>query len=269
MLWFGMPALIEMEDLEETAALCRELGLSFIELNMNFPQYQFGAMDPARLRQIARRYGIFYTLHLDDNMNVADFNPAVAKAYEDTVLGAVALAKELDIPVINMHLSLGGVVTLPQRKVYLFEQYTEQFLRRMAQFRDRVSQAVGDANIRICVENTNGYPDWQAEALDVLLESKAFGLTLDTGHDFCTGGGDLEWLRSRGNRLHHMHLHDAALPKRDHLALGDGEMDIRDRLELARRCDCTVVLEIKTAQALRRSVSWLDDHWDQTRYSLY
>ena len=267
MLWFGMPALIEMEDLEESAALCRELGLSFIELNMNFPQYQFSVMDSARLRQIARRYGIFYTLHLDDNMNVADFNPAVAKAYEDTVLGAVALAKELEIPVINMHLSLGGVVTLPRRKVYLFEQYKDQFLHRMAQFRDRCSEAVGDANIRICVENTSGYPAWQAEALDVLLESEVFSLTLDTGHDFCTGGHDLELIRSR--RLHHMHLHDAALPKRDHLALGDGELDLLDRLELAAHHGCTVVLEIKTAEALHSSVAWLDKNWPYPRFSLF
>lgn len=269
MLWFGMPALIEMEDLEESAALCGKLGLSFIELNMNFPQYQFGVMDPLRLRQIARRYGIFYTLHLDDNMNVADFNPAVAKAYEDTVLGAVELAKELDIPVINMHLSRGGVVTLPQRKVYLFEQYEAQYLDRLARFRDRCTQAVGDAHIRICVENTVGFPDWQARALDVLLESEVFGLTLDTGHDFCTGGGDLALIRQRGDRLRHMHLHDAALPNRDHLALGDGAIDLPDRLELAQRCGCTVVLEIKTVDALERSAAWLDEHWPRTRSSLF
>ena len=33
----GMPTLIETETLEECAALCRELELDFIELNMNLP----------------------------------------------------------------------------------------------------------------------------------------------------------------------------------------------------------------------------------------
>lgn len=260
MLHFGMPALIEIESLEETAALCRELGLSFIELNMNFPQYQMEAMDVSALRGIARRYGIFYTLHLDDNMNVADFNPAVARAYEDTVVDAVSLAMELDIPVINMHLSLGGVVTLPERKVYLFDQYREEYLARMAAFRDRCHGAVGDGRVKICVENTSGYPDWQAEALDLLLQSPAFGLTLDVGHDFCTGGRDLELIRRRSGRLHHMHLHDAAKPRRDHLALGDGELDLHDRLALAKDCDCTVVLETKTVAALRASAAWIHKH---------
>ena len=260
---FGMPALLEIGDLEASAALCRELGLSFSELNMNFPQYQLHRMDAGWLRDAARRYGIFYTLHLDDEINVADFNPAVAKAQVDTVLGAVALAKETGIPVINMHLSRGGVVTLPEKKVYLFDRYRDEYRDRLKSFRDRCHRAAMGSGVRVCIENTAGFPDWQAEALDLLLESEVFGLTLDTGHDFCTGGADLALIRQRKNRLHHMHLHDAAAPGRDHLALGTGELDIRDRLTLARECGCTVVLEIKTARALEDSARWLDQNWDQ------
>ena len=34
---FGMPTLIENKTLEDNIALCKRLGLKFIELNMNFP----------------------------------------------------------------------------------------------------------------------------------------------------------------------------------------------------------------------------------------
>ena len=34
---FGMPTLIETNSLEECAALCKNLQLDFIELNMNLP----------------------------------------------------------------------------------------------------------------------------------------------------------------------------------------------------------------------------------------
>ena len=37
---FGMPTLVEYRNIEENIALCRRLGLRFIELNMNFPEYQ-------------------------------------------------------------------------------------------------------------------------------------------------------------------------------------------------------------------------------------
>lgn len=36
---YGMPTLIQCESLEECIALCKELGLDFIEINMNLPQY--------------------------------------------------------------------------------------------------------------------------------------------------------------------------------------------------------------------------------------
>jgi len=35
---YGMPTLIETNSIEECAALCKELHLDFIELNMNLPQ---------------------------------------------------------------------------------------------------------------------------------------------------------------------------------------------------------------------------------------
>ena len=37
---FGMPTLIENRTLEDNVALCSGLGMKFIELNMNFPEYQ-------------------------------------------------------------------------------------------------------------------------------------------------------------------------------------------------------------------------------------
>ena len=45
MIEFGMPTLIENRTLEENIALCKELGLSFLELNMNFPEYQIDKLE--------------------------------------------------------------------------------------------------------------------------------------------------------------------------------------------------------------------------------
>jgi len=56
----------------------------FIELNMNMPQYQTVNIDVTSFANTAQRHGIFYTIHLDENLNPCDFNPLVAKAYLDT-----------------------------------------------------------------------------------------------------------------------------------------------------------------------------------------
>jgi sugar phosphate isomerase/epimerase len=81
-LQYGMLTLIELPSLEDTAALCRELGLEFIELNMNLPQY-VDLGETKHLAEVANEYGITYTVHLDGFLNPCDFNQTIAKAYAD------------------------------------------------------------------------------------------------------------------------------------------------------------------------------------------
>ena len=52
-----MPTLIELPEIDDCAGLCRELGLQFIELNMNLPQYQVNTNDLAKLKEIAENNG--------------------------------------------------------------------------------------------------------------------------------------------------------------------------------------------------------------------
>ena len=100
-----MPTLIELPEIDDCAGLCRELGLQFIELNMNLPQYQVNTIDLVKFKEIAEKHKIYYTIHLDENLNVSDFNPFVSEAYRHTVRETIKMARYLDIPVLNMHLS--------------------------------------------------------------------------------------------------------------------------------------------------------------------
>ena len=253
---FGMPSLIELDTLEECAALCARLGLDFVELNMNLPQFQIQTMNPDHMKAVGEAYGISYTIHLDENMNMADFNPLVAEAHRKTVVQTIHLAKKLGIPVLNMHMPVGVYFTLPEGKVYLFQRYRRQFLDGMAAFRDACQGAIGDSGIQICVENWHGYTGWQIEGLDLLLESPVFGLTFDVGHNHCKQGMDEPAVMQRETRLRHMHIHDVVEGK-DHRPLGTGELDKEKYLDLARRLDCSVVVETKTVAGLEQSVQWL------------
>ena len=261
MIQFGMPSLIETKTVEQSVVLCHELGLSFVELNMNFPQFQPWTMDAEELKRLAEQYGIFYTIHLDDNLNIADFNPYVTDGYRRTVRETIALAKEVGIKVLNMHLAKGAVYTLPQRKVYFFGEYEQEYLAGIKAFRDACEALIGDSGIQICVENTAGFLDFQRRAVEDLLESPAFALTYDIGHNYCTNKMDEPVIMERLSRLNHMHMHDARDGKKDHQALGTGELDIPYFIQLADGNDCTVVLETKTEEGLRQSVQWLNDNY--------
>ena len=261
MIQFGMPSLIETKTVEQSAALCRELGLAFVELNMNFPQFQPWSMDAEELKALAEKYGIYYTIHLDDNLNIADFNPYVTDGYRRTVRETIELAKKVGIQVLNMHLAKGAVYTLPQRKVYFFGEYEQEYLAGIKAFRDECEALIGDSGIRICVENTDGFESYHKAAIDILLQSPVFGLTIDIGHNYCTGKMDEPVIMERLPHLHHMHMHDARDGKKDHQALGTGELDIPYFIRLADGNNCTVVLETKTEEGLRQSVKWLQENY--------
>ena len=254
---YGMPTLIETSTLEDCAKLCAELGLNFIELNMNLPQYQLSQIDIDYFKSIADKYGIYYTIHLDENLNVCDFNSYVAEAYKKTVTDTIELAKKLEIKVLNMHMAKGVYFTLPDRKVLLFSEYKEQYLKSIVDFRDMCENAIGEKDIKICIENCDGYEDFQKEAIELLLESKVFALTFDVGHNHGIGGKDEDFIMKHKECLCHVHLHDAKAPK-NHLALGTGEMDIEKYINLAKEQNCRVVLETKTIDGLKQSVEWLN-----------
>ena len=95
-LQLGMPTLAENRTLEENVRLCGELGLKFLELNMNFPEYQAERLkQTGELIRLAERAGICYTVHLDENLNIADCNPRVTEAYLETVHDTVEAVKRL------------------------------------------------------------------------------------------------------------------------------------------------------------------------------
>lgn len=258
---FGMPTLIELFDLEETLKLSNELSLSFVELNMNLPQYQAVKLEQnlSELKELKEKYNIYYTIHLDENLNACDFNDEVRKAYLSTVVRTIEIAKCLKVPVLNMHINHGVHFTLPDKKVRLFEQYNDNYLQAILYFKNLCEKAIGDSDIKICIENTDGYLQYEKDAISLLLDSPVFGLTWDIGHSNSVQNIDEEFIIKNECKLSHFHIHDS-LNQSDHMTLGTGEIDLKQRLNIADKHNCRCVVETKTIDALRKSVKWLRDN---------
>ncbi len=270
---FGMPTLIENRTLEDNAALCGGLGLRFIELNMNFPEYQVDCLERTdALLRLGEQAGIYFTVHLDENLNIADFNRLVSDAYLETVRRTIAATVKL-LPLrdrfgdptrpltVNMHMNHGIHITLPDRKVQMYDRDFDTYMESFAVFRARCVEWIGDSSVMIAVENTDGFRGYERKAVEYLLESPKFGLTWDIGHSRAVKEADVPFILSHQDRLVHFHIHDGTeTPPRNHLALGDGEIDLHDRLRLAEARGARCVLETKTVAALRKSVSWLREN---------
>ena len=274
MIQFGMPTLIENRTLEDNIMLCRNLGLSFIELNMNFPEYQADRLENTdSLIRLAENAGIYYTIHLDENLNIADFNRLVSEAYLTTVHKTIDVLRKM-LPlrhsydrskqplILNMHMNHGIYITLPDRKVQMYERDFDVYMKSFSVFRNCCEEWIGDDDIRISIENTDGFHGYEKEAILFLLESPKFGLTWDIGHSKATSEKDVPFIMDHQDHLIHFHIHDGTdTPPRNHLALGDGEIALQGRLKLAESRKARCVLETKTIDALKKSVLWLNDHW--------
>jgi len=252
---YGMPTLIELETIAQCVSLCIDLGLQFIEINMDLPQYQIENLDMEQLER-ANRKGVYFTFHLNENLNVTDFNSRVSQAYMEMVLQTIELCKRLNTPIVNMHMAQGVYFTLPDRKVYLFEQYNDHYMSSLAVFRDKCDKLIREDNLKVCIENGNGYKPFMKKGVELLLESDVFQLTFDIGHSFCARNIDEPFIISNKDRLYHMHIHDAT-ENTNHLVLGTGNIDIEDKLSLACSQNCRCVIETKSVSGLKKSVEYL------------
>lgn len=269
---FGMPTLIENKTLGDNVELCRELGLKFIELNMNFPEYQIDKLEKTdEFIEAAREAGIYYTIHLDEKLNIADFNPLVTEAYLETVRRTIEVARKL-LPLrdefgdksqpltLNMHMEHGIFITLPDRKVQMYDRDFDTYMKSFERFRALVEEWIGDSDIKIAVENTDGFRDYEKKAIEYMTKSPCFCMTWDIGHSKAVAEKDVPLIMENVSHLRHFHIHDGREnPPKNHLALGDGEIDLRERLSLAEERNARCVLETKTVEALRKSVAWLKE----------
>lgn len=284
---FGMPTLIELNSIKENVELCKELNLDFIELNMNMPYCTVLGYDEKNnfekielenfineLNFYQTEFGIYFTIHLDENFNFADMNPYVRNAYLQTLQNVIYNSAKINCPIINMHLNHGIYFTLPTEKVFLFEKYEEHYKLCVESFINFCTEKFEDAKNSsckkssplICIENTDGWKDFEKISLQKILENKNFALTFDIGHSQSIGNVDEEFILKNKSKLKHFHIHDGTLPNsenksfgKNHLQLGTGNINLQERINLAKETSSRCVIETKTVEALTLSVNWLKE----------
>lgn len=175
---------------------------------------------------------------------------------------AIDFCKKCNIPTINIHFAKGNVVTLTSGKEYLFKHFQNEFHGNLLDFRKKCLDKIADYDIMIGIENTDVWDKHEIEAIELLLESPIFGLTIDIGHNHAVKDRDLDFFEKHKDKLIHMHGHDG-WSNINHQALGSGEIDLIKRFNFAKSQNASVVLETKTIQALEDSVKWLKNNMEE------
>lgn len=246
----GMPLLYEYGSIGENLDLARELGLDFVELNLNFG-YCRDELEAGTVGSLLERYGLRATLHFYDEADLGSY-PEVVDAYL-TLLERFCGAGRGFVETVNLHLCPGPVVTIAGEKHYIYDKEYDKYIVRLLENLHRAERICRENGMEMVVENTDLLPPFTRDAYKAMW-AEGFRFCYDIGHDH-TGGGVLEEIcREVPLRFREFHFHDGKDGKKCHLALGEGEIDLKKFKDLAASCDAWVNLEVKRSADLRASV---------------
>jgi sugar phosphate isomerase/epimerase len=251
---YGMPALIEYQGLRPNLDLCNELGLDFVELNANMP-YSFPEKIFPRELWKAMDGGMRFSIHLHDELDLGSLHPSVRLGHLMRCIDTIRWGSENGVWLINLHLNPGIYFTLPDKKVWVYERYLDQYISALRDSLLRLSNEAADHDIKICLENTGNLTmPFMRTALESCLDLKGVGLCWDIGHDARTNFQEEDFMLSYLDKVWHMHFHDYD-GRSDHQLPFTGHINCPRFLRLAEDRDMSVLVEVKTEKALRQAVS--------------
>lgn len=253
---FGMPTLVEFDNLEQNCQLCKQLELQFVELNLDLP-YCIYAQNIKKLKQ---DYNLEFTVHLSEEYNVASLDNEMRLFYLSQIEKIVKYFKaNADVKKFNLHIQIGTYFSLPDRKVYLAEKFEDLYLANLKDSCRVLNNLAKQQDVEINFENIKD-STFMERTVDLIAGYEYLGFTLDCGHNAKHKNKVKQYFLKTPEKIRHMHLHDFD-GKSDHLALGNGIVDIKDELKLAAKNNLSVVVEVKQSEELSLSVERLHDEY--------
>ncbi len=240
---YGMPTLMEFDNILENVQFAQDNNLDFIELNMDLPyNLEIDKID-------LKKYKMEFTMHLSEKLNVADLNDFMRKNYLKEAIRQIKLGIKNNIKKYNLHIDSGVYFTLPDGKFFLNEKYLKLYCQELNKSCRVLNKLAQEYNIEINFENTKIY-SFTYEAIKIINKYKYLGFTLDIGHNEKNGNKAYPIFKET-NKIRHIHLHDYD-DKSDHLEIGKGNIDFNLYNDVLK--NNYIVIEVKLKNELANSI---------------
>jgi sugar phosphate isomerase/epimerase len=249
-----MPALVELDSIDAVVEVCLSVGLSFVELNLDLP-YCHPDNNPAdALLRLSRSTGVGFTIHFPEQVELGSAFESVRRGWLEALHDVQRWGAAFNASVLVVHMQPGVYFTLPDGRAWVNERFPQAPLDSLVSSLSSLASMSQGSTCVVAFENVT-YNQYVGRAYEILLDLGGW-YTWDVGHDAVAGFGCTPLFERRLDRLRHMHLHDSD-GTRNHLTLFDGSLDIARYLGLAKERQASVVIETKTADAIRASVARL------------
>jgi sugar phosphate isomerase/epimerase len=226
-----------------------------VEIGLGEGEVSLTAFDPASVVRRTDERGLDLVVHLPYRQPVStpvDRIDQATLSYFDDLLAA-ASAAGADRAVAHPNARGGG-------------HETNQFSDRLAALAARGR----DHGVEVCFETTGYAGGPNLSRLGDLIDHADVSVCLDVGYAYLEGGEDgvESFLATHGDRVAHLHVHDARHRGDTHIPLGSGDVPIADLtplLDAHVRDDATASLEVFTddtdllVDSARRFERALDD----------
>jgi sugar phosphate isomerase/epimerase len=234
-------------------------GMRAVELTLDLQAIYSSVFDVGFYESVAelqRELGFVCTVHLPFLwVEPASLNETIRQASVDCLRQAVETTHAVDVHAYVLHLwgfTTGQVLPQlrePVQRQALLGALLAQASRSLSALCDIVEPA------DLCVENLE---DSLFDLALPLIEQHRVSICLDVGHLALQGGDALAFLAQHRDRIREIHLHDVK-PARDHLALGQGQLDYAALLEKLAEVNYQgpVILEVNTKADLEQSLAAL------------
>ena len=244
-----MPILVELHSLEENVKLAQDLNLDFIELNLDIPYCFLESLDTTLLDSNA------FTIHLSEKIDVGELNDSLRKFYLNEIERIISFGTKHHILKYNIHLDPGIHFSLPDKKIFIYEEYLSEYLDAYKNSCNALSKIASKYNATILFENVK-IESYTLKAIEIIANYDNLFFTLDLGHNIRYGNIAKEEFLKYKDKIKHVHLHDYNGSK-DHQELFTGILDIKEELDFCNKHDLDVLIEVKRKDELINSINKL------------
>lgn len=249
---FGMPTMIEYNSIEENIKLAKTLGLSFIELNLDLPYCTL----TNNIKKFSKKYNIEFTIHFSEKLDVGELDNDIRNAYLKKIESIIKIGSQLNIKKYNLHLDPGIHFSLPDKKIFIYEKYLTKYKKNLKESCFVLNNLAKKYDVEIMFENLK-LPGYLMEGFKIISTFDNLFFTLDMGHDLKDNSHAEEFFLNYKNKIKHVHIHDFN-GKNDHITLGTGIMDVKNKISLIKKLNVYAVIEVKKAKELVESVNYLN-----------
>ena len=244
-----MPILVEFHSLSENIDLCKKLNLDFIELNLDIPYCFIDRLDTNSLKNNN------FTIHLSEKFDVGELNNSLRNFYLNEIEKIISFGIKYNIFKYNLHLDPGIHFSLPNKKIFIYEEYIDDYLRAYEDSCNILSKLANKYNATILFENVK-VESYTLKVIDIIAKYDNLFFTLDLGHNIRYGNLAKEKFMEYSNKIKHIHLHDFNGSK-DHQELFTGILNVKDELDFCKQHSLDVLIEVKRKEELINSVNKL------------